>query len=83
VGAHVEVVEVVVIVAVAPFLLVAEEATVAGSVEDEGVVAVGVVVEQLLIFESFGTCLGTWSFVLLLTSRLVIKMLLLLPRTCN
>lgn len=58
----------VVIVAVVPFLLVAEEATVAGSVEDEGVVAVrvvvGEVVEQPLIFESFGTCLGSWSFVL-------------------
>jgi hypothetical protein len=68
VGAPAEVAEVVVIAAVVPFLLVAEEATVAGSVEDEEVVAVGVVVEQPLIFESFGTCLGTWSFVLLLTS---------------
>lgn len=67
-GAPAEVAEVVVIAAVVPFLLVAEEATVAGSVEDEEVVAVGVVVEQPLIFESFGTCLGTWSFVLLLTS---------------
>ncbi len=56
VGARVEVVEVVVIVAVVPFLLVVEEATV-------GVV----VVEQHLIFESFGMCLGTWSSILLLT----------------
>lgn len=82
-GDPVEVAEVVVIVAVVPFLLVAEEAIVAGSVEDEGVVAVGVVVEPLLMFESFGTCLGTWSSVLLLTSRLVTPMLPLLPRTCN
>jgi hypothetical protein len=75
--------EVVVIVVVVPFLLLAEEATVAGSVEDEGVVAVGVVVEPLLILESSGTCLKTWSIVVLLTSRLVIPMLPLLPRICH